>query len=107
MEILSYIKAKGMKPLILTNGFKISQEPSIIKELKKAGAFGFTLHVDSEQERPHWQGKTEHDLLDLRLEYARRIKEAGGLHCSVGATVYPGTIDSVPEIVRWPTNISI
>lgn len=101
MEILSYIKAKGMKPLILTNGFKISQEPSIIKELKKAGAFGFTLHVDSEQERPHWQGKTEHDLLDLRLEYARRIKEAGGLHCSVGATVYPGTIDSVPEIVRW------
>jgi pyruvate-formate lyase-activating enzyme len=101
LEIVSYIKSKGMKPLILTNGLKISQDPSIIRKLKDAGAFGFTLHVDSEQERPHWKGKSERDLLDLRLEYAKRIHEVGGLHCSIGATVYPGTIGSIPMIVKW------
>ena len=101
LEIVSYIRSKGMKPLILTNGLKISQDPTIIQKLKDAGVFGFTLHVDSEQERPHWKGKTERDLLDLRLEFAKRIHDVGGLHCSIGATVYPGTVDSVPMIVNW------
>jgi hypothetical protein len=47
------------------------------------------------------QGKTEEDLLELRLQYARQIHEVGGLYCSVGATVYPTNIDDVPMIVRW------
>jgi pyruvate-formate lyase-activating enzyme len=101
LDIVAYIRQKGMKPLLLTNGLKITQEPGIIRQLKQAGAFGFSLHIDSEQQRPHWQGKSEQDLQELRLEYARKIKEVGGLYCSVGATVYPGTLDSVPDIVRW------
>jgi hypothetical protein len=89
-----------MKPLVLTNGLKLETDPGMLKELKKAGVFGISLHIDSEQQRPHWKGKTEEDLLELRLKYARMINKAG-LYCGVGATVYPGTLDTIPTIVDW------
>ncbi|GAB4575974.1 MAG: hypothetical protein Kow0077_30140 [Anaerolineae bacterium] len=104
MEIVAYIRELGMKPLILTNGVKLTDNRPLLRELKKAGAFGFTLHIDSEQQRPHWKGKTEDDLLALRLAYARLIHEVGGLYCSIGMTVYPTNLGDVPKIVRWATS---
>ncbi len=101
VEIVAFIRQLGMKPLILTNGVKLTDNRPLIEELKQAGALGFTLHIDSEQQRPHWKGKTEEDLLDLRLEYAKLIHDVGGLHCSIGATVYPSTLPEIPKIVRW------
>jgi hypothetical protein len=70
-------------------------------ELKKAGVAGFTLHVDSKQHRPHWKGKTEIELNQLRLYFAEMLAEAGGLSCAFNSTVYGDTLQSVPDIVEW------
>lgn len=101
MEIVSYVRSLDMKPLILTNGVRLTDDRPFLRELKQAGAFGFTLHIDSEQQRPNWKGKTEEDLLGLRLAYARMINDVGGMYCSVGATIYPTNINDVPMIVSW------
>lgn len=101
LEIIAYIKEQGMKPLILTNGVKLWDNKPFLRELKQAGTLGFTFHIDSEQNRPHWKGKTEQDLFDLRLTYAKMVAEVGGLFTSFGCTVYPSNVESIPRIVQW------
>jgi molybdenum cofactor biosynthesis enzyme MoaA len=101
LEIVAYIKSLGMKPLILTNGIKLENNRPFMEELKQAGAVGFTFHVDSEQERPHWKGKTETELFELRQQYADMVAEVGGLFVSFGMTVYRSNLYIVPEMVRW------
>lgn len=101
LEIVSCIHQWGMKPLILTNGIKLENNRSFVEELKQAGAVGFTFHIDSEQRRPHWQGKNEIELFELRQHFADMVAEVGGLFVSFGMTVYPGNLHIVPEMVRW------
>ncbi|MBN1965334.1 MAG: radical SAM protein [Anaerolineae bacterium] len=101
LEILAYIRELGMKPLILSNGVALVDNKPFLKELKAAGAMGFTFHIDSEQSRPHWKGKSEIELCDLRLEYARMVAEVGGMFVSFGATIYPTNVHMIPELVRW------
>ena len=101
LDILAYIRELGMKPLILTNGVKLVDNKPFLEELKRAGAIGFTFHIDSEQSRPHWKGKSEIELCELRLQYARMVNEVGGLFVSFGATIYPSNLHIVPELVRW------
>jgi hypothetical protein len=101
LEILAYIRSLKMKPLILTNGIKLENNLPFLKEIKKAGAIGFTFHIDSEQARPHWKGKSEIELFELRQHYADMVKEVGGLFVSFGMTVYPGNLYMVPEMVKW------
>lgn len=101
LEIVAYIRSLGMKPLILTNGIKLENNREFMMELKKAGAVGFTFHIDSEQQRPHWKGKTETELFELRQHFADMAHSIGGLFASFGMTVYPGNIDFVPTMVTW------
>ena len=62
---------------------------------------GFTFHIDSGQQRPHMKGKTELELNDLRLHYARMLAEVGGISCAFNATVYDHTLQHVPALVSW------
>ncbi|MFN8531631.1 MAG: radical SAM protein [Anaerolineae bacterium] len=101
LEIIAYIRSLKMKPLILTNGIKLENDRPFMVELKKAGAIGFTFHIDSEQQRPHWKGKSEMELFELRQHYADMAYSVGGLFASFGMTVYPGNLDFVPEMVKW------
>lgn len=101
MEIIAYIKSQKMKPLILTNGIKLENNRPMMEELKRAGAIGFTFHIDSEQNRPHWKGKSEMELFELRQHYADMAHDVGGLFASFGMTVYPGNLDFVVEMVKW------
>jgi hypothetical protein len=101
LDIIAYIRSLKMKPLILTNGIKLENNRSFMVELKKAGAIGFTFHIDSEQNRPHWKGKTEIELFELRQQYADMAHSVGGLFASFGMTVYPGNLYMVPEMVKW------
>ncbi|MCH7827625.1 MAG: radical SAM protein, partial [Bacteroidetes bacterium] len=50
IEIVKEIKSRGIKPIINTNGIALTKE--FLSELKKAGVFGFTFHIDSKQGRP-------------------------------------------------------
>ncbi len=99
IEIVRMIHSRGWKPVINTNGGLLTKD--LLIELKKAGVWGFTFHIDSYQKRPHWKGKNEIELNELRLYYAKMLAEVGGLTCSFNATVYPETIHYVPHLVRW------
>lgn len=98
-RIVEMIARDGQKPIINTNGLLLTKEK--LRALKDAGVEGFTFHIDSKQQRPHMKGKTELELNDLRLKYARMLAEVGGISCAFNATVYEDTLHYVPEIVAW------
>ena len=99
LELVSYIASKGVKPVILTNAFAMT--PELLRELKKAGTAGFTVHIDSHQNRPGWNGKTEADLNELRQKCADMIAEVGGMYVIFNSTVYPSTFRQINDVVRW------
>ena len=100
LEIVREIKYRGMKPIINTNGKALTME--LLKDLKKAGVYGFTFHVDTKQGRgKQWRGKNELELNELRLQYAQMLAEVGGITCSFNSTVYEDTLKYVPGMVEW------
>jgi hypothetical protein len=99
IEIVRMVKAKGLKPILNTNGLALTKE--LLLELKKAGVYGFTFHVDSKQSRPGWKNKTETELNELRYQFASMLAEAGNISCAFNSTVYEDTMQYVPELVKW------
>jgi len=98
-RIVEMIANDGQKPILNTNGQLLTMEK--LKALKRAGVRGFTFHIDSGQRRPHMRGKTEVELNELRLHYARMLAEVGDISCAFNATVYAHTLNEVPEVVAW------
>jgi len=99
-ELVAEIKRRGLKPIVNTNGKALT--PELLADLKSAGVFGFTFHVDSRQQRGgEWSGKDELQLNDLRLHYARMLADAGDIACSFNATVYEENLQFVPGMMRW------
>lgn len=100
VETVQEIRSRGFKPIINTNGKALT--PAFLRELKDAGVFGFTFHVDSRQKgRGSWEGKSEIELNDLRLEYAEMLADAGGIACSFNSTVYEENLPYVPGMIQW------
>ena len=99
IEIVREVKKRGMKPIVNTNGLALTKE--LLTELKKAGVFGFTFHIDSKQGRPHWKDKNELELNELRLHYAQMLAEASGISCAFNSTVYEDTMQYIPGMVKW------
>lgn len=99
IQIVEMVADMGMKPIINTNGGKLT-EP-LLRDLKNAGVYGFTFHIDSKQGRPHWKDKNEVELNALRLEYAEMLAKVGDISCSFNSTVYEDTLQYVPELVDW------
>ena len=98
-DIIASIELRGIKPILNTNGLVLT--PELLRDLKKAGLYGLTLHIDSKQNRPGWKSKSEVEHCDLRLEYAEMIAEVGDLSCSFNSTVYEETLPYVPDLVAW------
>jgi len=99
VEITSMIKAHNVKPVIITNG--VNLDSKLVKELKKAGAHGFTFHVDSHQSRPGWEGKSEKELNELRQYFADMLYHEGKLICSFNTTVFPDALPYIPDLIEW------
>ena len=99
VEVVRIVKSRGYKPVLLTNGVDLT--PALLSDLKKAGLFGFTFHVDSHQSRPGWKGKSERELNALRQQLADMVHDAGGMTCGFNATVFPDTLEDMPDIVAW------
>jgi hypothetical protein len=97
--VVKLVSEFGVKPVLVTNGVGLDRER--VREMKKAGAHGFTLHVDSHQYRPGWTGKSEQELNALRRTFADMIYDEGGLTCGFNTTIFPDTLDAVPDIVEW------
>lgn len=103
VDIVRLVKEADVKPVLVTNG--VALDRSLVRELKEAGAHGFTLHVDSHQVRPGWIGKSEKELNELRRHYADLLYEEGGLTCAFNTTIFPDTLASVPDIVEWAVGV--
>jgi MoaA/NifB/PqqE/SkfB family radical SAM enzyme len=99
VEVIAHIAQNGLKPIILTNAMALT--PELLRELKKAGLAGFTVHIDSLQNRPHWKDKTEGDMNELRQQVTDMVAAAGGLYLVFNSTVYPSTFGQIPDVVRW------
>ncbi len=99
VEIVRMIADYGVKPILNTNGVALTKE--LLKELKAAGAKGFTFHVDSKQKRPGWKNKNEIELCELREQFAEMLHEIGGLSCAFNSTVYEDTLQFTPDLVNW------
>lgn len=99
VEIVRMVAARGLKPIVNTNGLALT--PELLRELKAAGMRGFTFHIDSLQKRPGWTGKSEIELNELRLYYAKMTAAAGGISCAFNATVYDENLEQVADIVEW------
>ncbi len=99
VEIVRMIHEMGIKPIVNTNGSTLTID--LLRELKKAGVYGFTFHVDSKQGRPKWKNKNEIELNELRLQYAKMLAEVGNISCAFNSTVYEDTLQYVPELVDW------
>lgn len=98
-EIVEFIWKNRMKPILLTNAVTLTKDRLL--ELKKVGLKGLTIHIDSFQNRPQWQGKNEEELNELRMYYANMLHELGGFFCSFNSTVYAESFDFTPSIVAW------
>ncbi len=99
VDIVKEVKQRGLKPILNTNGLALTKE--LLLELKKAGVYGFTFHIDSKQGRPGWKNKNELELNELRYHYARMLADAGNISCSFNSTVYEDTMQYVPEMAKW------
>ena len=99
VDIVALIAENGIKPILLTNGVKLT--PELLGELKQAGLTGFTMHIDSHQDRPGWEEADEGRLNELRGHYADMVAEAGGLTLVFNSTVYPSTYHEIPDVVLW------
>ncbi|MCL4506635.1 MAG: radical SAM protein [Chloroflexi bacterium] len=99
LDLVALVKQNKMKPVILTNALALT--PELLKELKKAGLAGFTIHIDSHQGRPQWRNKTEKETNELRQQCADMIAREKGLFVVFNATVYPSTYHEIPDILRW------
>ncbi len=99
VELVRMIQEMGWKPIVNTNGLALDKP--LLQELKQAGVFGFTFHVDTSQKRPNVKAGTERELNELRLHYARMLAEAGGISCSFNATITDRTVREIPDMVRW------
>lgn len=98
-DIVRIVRRHGFKPVLVTNG--VGLDAARLAEMKRAGLFGLTFHVDSHQSRPGWKGKSEAELNVLRGELADLVRAAGGLSCGFNVTVFPDTLEAVPAIVSW------
>ncbi len=99
VEIVREVKKRNLKPILNTNGLALTKE--LLAELKKAGVYGFTFHIDSKQGRPGWKNANEIELNELRYKYARMLADAGNISCAFNSTVYEDTMKYVPDMAKW------
>jgi pyruvate-formate lyase-activating enzyme len=99
VEVVDFIASRKMKPLLLTNGLMLDRRLAV--ELKKAGLVKFNFHVDSAQERPGWESKSEPELNSLRQYFADFVWDLKGVQCGFNATVSRANLADMPEIVGW------
>jgi 7,8-dihydro-6-hydroxymethylpterin dimethyltransferase len=96
VAIIAYIKKKGMRSSLFTNGIKATRD--MLEELCAAGLEDVAFHVDMTQERKGFASEAELNV--VREEY---IERARGLPLAVifNNTVFPGNFHEVPEMVRF------
>ncbi len=99
LDVVHLVRSLGPKPLLVTNA--VALNAGLVRELKKAGLFGFIFHVDSHQHRPGWDRKSERELNVLRQELVDMVHAEGGLVSAFNITIFPDAVEAIPDIVEW------
>jgi pyruvate-formate lyase-activating enzyme len=99
LEVVAYIRSLGIKPIIFSNGEKLTAE--LLAKLKKAGLAKMHLHIDSQQERNGWTGKNERELNQLRQSYADLLWANGRIQCGFHVTVFRSNLHEIPDVMKW------
>ena len=99
LEVVKYIRTLGLKAIILSNGELLT--PELLIRLKNAGLYQLYLHVDSGQNRPGWENKSESALNELRQYYADLIHKTGKIKCGYNLTIRHSNLSEVQDIVEW------
>ncbi len=102
IEVVDFVKRNRIKPIIFTNGEKLTRR--LAAELKKAGVVKFHFHIDSGQNRPEWTKKSEPELNELRQRYADLLWDLGGVQCGFHTTIYRKNLKYIPQVVNWCMN---
>jgi hypothetical protein len=100
VEIVRMVSQGGWKPVLNTNGLALTA--TLLRDLKKAGVFGFTFHIDTSQDRsdsPNARKESDHN--QLRQRFAERLAAEGGISCAFNQTVTWSTLREIPEAIRW------
>jgi len=98
-KTIKHIKSKNLKVTLLTNGVELTLEKAI--KLRQIGLHKITVHIDSRQNRPGWNGKNELELNELREYYTDMAYEAGIKSFGLIMTVHINTLKYVPDIILW------
>jgi hypothetical protein len=88
-----------MQPVIFSNGQNLDRD--LAGELRSAGLHQIFFHIDSGQDRPGWQRRSESALNELRQFYADMICDLGGVQCGFNATITRQSLPEVPAILEW------
>lgn len=99
LEVIAFIHSRGMKPVLLTNGEKLTRELAV--EFKKARLAKYHFHVDSGQKRPGYEGKNETEMNELRQHFAELVHETGGVLCGYNITISRNNLGHLPAVVEW------
>lgn len=99
IEVVRFIREQGLSPCMLTNGTELT--PDFVKELRDAGLFQFYFHVDSGQNRPGWEGKTELEMNELRQFYIDMVAKVGKIQSGFNITIRRANLSSIGDIVKW------
>ena len=100
VEIVRMVRQDfGYKPILNTNALALT--PELLRQLKEAGNYGFTFHIDSSQKRPGWTGKNELELNELRRQVAEMVAREGGMSVAFNSTVFRHTMHYVPQLMDW------
>ncbi len=99
LEVIDFIHSHGMKPVLLTNGEKLTRSLAI--ELKKAGLAKYHFHIDSGQKRPGHAGKNETEMNELRQYFADLCWDIGGVLCGYNITIFRNSLAHLPVVIDW------
>jgi MoaA/NifB/PqqE/SkfB family radical SAM enzyme len=101
VELITFITSLGMKSMILSNGYALTED--LLWKLKKAGLTGVSFHIDSTQIRPEFKKReltSELEVNELRLKLGRRMRKVG-LYAHFGITVTKDNFKEIPDFLKW------
>ncbi len=107
IDLIKFIRENGMKSLIITNGYGLTEDRLI--ELRSAGLTGLSFNINATQERPEFGDAdvvSNATLNEIRLMYAKMVANTGSLTAGFKITVDNQTIKDVPGFIQWAINNS-
>ena len=109
IEVLRYARSIGIVPMVMTHGDNFRRQPGLLERLMVEGNLTETsIHIDITQRgRDGYRSpKSELELMPLRDEFARMIRDARRktgrrLRAAMTLTITEDNIGQVADVVRW------